>query len=710
LILASNDIKNQGKTIADILEKFPASEIQEYLKRYFYQIIGIYFPALILVFYIFIFWYVGPNQDPITYYSIFPTDGTKVTKDNFTKGWPYFSSFPANEAKNVPNDNFTEGWPKIIPKNIYKISHYEPKYLHLAILLVIVVILGESINAVTSRYTHLSPVITNWKERIRYGRNKRSFPGMSKISNWPVWLNETSFPVSFAEFDRYYISALEQDKRTLAGKIGWLSFYRNMLAVFIVILILQIILVVASNISYCNCNWPLLPFLPNLHGYEVYVIVISIIAAIFFRYGLRAQEKSSKEILWDAYKRYQLRKNLEIRHGDITIAFRIKDDAKKIVLEYIIDRWFLGVENAKQTISRYLITKVEEEYKKLQDDQKQKEKNKFKKINNLLTDSYKHWNNGAYEHVIFTTINAFKAMDKLKSDFKKSAKSNTHDYKTEKTGLAEKNWKIILGFYILENSLRTDAAFAEINKTISNSNWRDEAEKNSQGTNETTSNDSTDKTKDAKRISNEQQKLDNYYNADYRKDKKYFDKQANLIRETTDLYQKAFFQIMFSIEKYNEVQIPEDMREEGFGKLEEIYELFGGFEYNKAFEKAKELLKWLECISKPKIESIFPDSGMVGGYISVFGSNFGEKRDIVWFDNLPIGNSEIPDNESKDCLIWYNSGNRIDICLPRDIEPKEYMIRVTKENIHSDPFPYKIEANPKSGEETQSQSDKKDNK
>jgi hypothetical protein len=647
--------ESRGKTtFLDLLNKFPANEIQEYLKRYFYQIIGIYFPAIILVFYILLFWQVGPNNDPIVYYS------------NLT-----------NPANNV---NFTNGWPTIIPNNMHEISTYGEHIdiLQMVILLIIVVILGEGINAVTSRFTLLSPVITNWIERIKFSIKEWSFPAMSKISTWPVWLNETSFPVSFAEFDRYYISALEQDKRTLAGKIGWISFYRNMFAVFIVILILQTLLIVTSSIKYCNCYSIAIP---KIHGYEMYVIIISIIAAILFRFGLRSQEKSSKEALWDAYKRYQLRKNLEIRHGDITIAFRIKEDYKKIALDYIIDRWFLGVENAKQTISRYLLTKLETEYKELRKDPNLEDRKKFKKINGLLTDSYRYWNNGAYEHVISTAINAFKELEKL---------ARLTEY-NKIISLSEENWKSILGFYILENSLRTDAAFAEINKTILNSKWIEEQEAESKDTNKSIIGNSTSQTHEVK-ISNEKEKLDNYYNADYKKDKKYFDKQANLIRETTDLYQKAFFQIMFAIEKYNEIEIPEDKKEEGFKRLEKIYESFGEFDYDGAFKKAKALLEWLNEISKMKICEFFPKKGLEGGFISIYGTNFGDKKDIVWFDNIPIKDSKTSDNKNQGYLIWHNGGNRIDIQLPLYIKPKNYEVRVSKEKFSTDPVKYEIEA------------------
>ena len=67
-------------------------------------------------------------------------------------------------------------------------------------------------------------------------------------------------------------------------------------------------------------------------------------------------------------------------------------------------------------------------------------------------------------------------------------------------------------------------------------------------------------------------------------------------------------------------------------------------------------------------------------------------KDTVWFDNIHISDSEILCNKNKTYLIWYNGGSRIDVCLTPDIKPKEYLIRVTKEKFHSNPFPNKIES------------------
>jgi hypothetical protein len=231
---------------------------------------------------------------------------------------------------------------------------YDIKIISVILFVVAIVILGEGINAITSRFTMLSPVITSKKERIEFSIRNKSFPGIYDDARWPIWLNETSFPVSFSQFDRYYVSALEQDKRILAGKIGWVSFYRNMVAVFGIILALQVFL---TLITYMNIH--------RIYGYERYVIVVAILAIFFLLFGYRAQIKSNEAIFWDAYKRYQLRKNLEIRYGDLTLSFGIKDEHKTRAIEYMVDRWFLGVDNTIQTISRYLLTKLEEKYKKI---------------------------------------------------------------------------------------------------------------------------------------------------------------------------------------------------------------------------------------------------------------------------------------------------------------------------------------------------------
>jgi hypothetical protein len=263
--------KGNGRTtVSDFFKNIsPNQNFIEYLKRFFYQIIGIYFPAAVLFLYIFLFWYIsvgGVDKDPINYYS-----------QNSNSTWPGFIA-----------DNL-----KILEQNI----GYDIQVISVILFIVAIVILGEGINAITSRLTMLSPVITSKKERIEFSIWNRSFPGIYNDALWPIWLNEPSFPVSFSQFDRYYVSALEQDKRVLAGKIGWVSFYRNMVAVFGIILGLQVFL---TLLTYTSIH--------RIYGYESYVIVVAILVIFFLLFGYRAQIKSNEAIFWDAYKKYQLRK------------------------------------------------------------------------------------------------------------------------------------------------------------------------------------------------------------------------------------------------------------------------------------------------------------------------------------------------------------------------------------------------------------------
>ena len=213
--------KNGDNKLRDALKELsPSSTAVDYIKRFFYQIIGIYFPASILFLYLFLFWFVGIDQDPLSYYGGEFRNGTLI--------WP-----------EKLDDNLSQ----ILQQNASGSSGV----IHIVLFIVAIVILGEGINTVTSRFSILSPVTTTMKEAFKFSILNSPFPGISKDAGWPIWLNETSFPVSFAQFDRYYVSALEQDKRTLAGKIGWVSFYRNMLAIFCIILILQLILVFAPK-------------------------------------------------------------------------------------------------------------------------------------------------------------------------------------------------------------------------------------------------------------------------------------------------------------------------------------------------------------------------------------------------------------------------------------------------------------------------------
>ena len=71
-------------------------------------------------------------------------------------------------------------------------------------------------------------------------------------------------------------------------------------------------------------------------------------------------------------------------------------------------------------------------------------------VRKLLADSYKEWNIGGYSQVI---TNALKALEVL------------HIYLTLEA------WQTFRGYYNLENSLRTDAAFKEVQDNVIEWGW-----------------------------------------------------------------------------------------------------------------------------------------------------------------------------------------------------------------------------------------------
>ena len=532
----------------------PSSTMVDYIKRFFYQIIGIYFPAAILFLYIFLFWFVGPSHfDTITFY-----------KDQ---------------------NNFKEGWPKHIGNNTVQIMEQESpnssiRIIPLILFLIAIVILGEGINALTARLTKLTPLATSISDSMKFSVLESSFGGVYRNAGWPIWLNETSFPVSFAQFDRYYVSALEQDKRTLAGKIGWVSFYRNMVAVFLFIFILQVILTIVTS----------------MHGYETYILVISAIAIVLLLFGYRAQIRSNYATFWDAYKRYQLRKNLEIRYGDLALSLGIKDKYKTKALEYMVDRWFLAVDNTIQTVSRHFLTRVEKEYARLYRLSQSSKANKSlakaeNELRKKLTTSYSDWNRGAYERVIAETFKAFEIISKVRN-YKDIDKNTAASKLGDQIPTAE-DWKIIVGFYTLENSLRTDAAFLEIVANLSNWGWTIKNDKDllkSKNSTDNSLHSPNSLTLEAKPSSGKS-KIPNYYSPLPGENKDNYDDLANLIRETSDEYQKALFQVMHTLKTLltllSQNKLDNEQKEELFRKVRILYHLFGRYQYEDAFKCAK---------------------------------------------------------------------------------------------------------------------------
>jgi hypothetical protein len=184
-------------------------------------------------------------------------------------------------------------------------------------------------------------------------------------------------------------------------------------------------------------------------------------------------------------------------------------------MEYMVDLWFLAVEQSMSSLSRFLLSIVEKVYTSLKEEEEKKKKEAIDKkkyyslscfledlqkdetikpiiepikhfinvpenppiqthkitsiavlvwskmkskdireiernVRNLLVDSYREWNIGGYPQVI---TNALKTLEVLH------------------ISLTLEAWQTFRGYYNLENSLRTDAAFKEVQDHVIEWGW-----------------------------------------------------------------------------------------------------------------------------------------------------------------------------------------------------------------------------------------------
>jgi hypothetical protein len=538
---AKDDSKGEG--ILGIIGKIDTiSSPMDYIKRFFYQILGIYFPPVVLILYLVLFW---DRQ-------------------------PHMFSIPLTETSTIPTSQL------VLPQNnlvsLFEFINNNNQVLILLLFIITVAAIGEAVNSLTSRIAKISPIKTiHHRERdlsIKGDRlpligrilARRTFPSHdpTKVSDWPIWLNITRFPVNFAHFDRYYVSVLEQDKKTLAGKIGWLSFYRNMTAIASIILILQSYLVIHISMVHENS-------LLDKHLYEYYTLGIAAASTGLFYLGHHAQVNAHRTTLWDAYRRNELRKNLEIRYGELSLSLGIKDKYKIKAIEYVVDRWFLAVEQTMQSLSSFLLTLVEQVYltakkhieidrdgtlksfldsslQKVQEPAKssvkridasnQAEATSLRKVEarvkQLLIDSYREWNLGGYTQVLSNTL---KMLD------------------TFHLSLTLKAWQTIRGLYNLENSMRTDAAFREVENNLINWRWT------YQNLNKTNNSKRKQDERQGEKERGEEEERDRsitdipILDSHYFRTKQELDQAANMVSRSIDPYHDNFDKIMKTLKE-----------------------------------------------------------------------------------------------------------------------------------------------------------------
>lgn len=582
------------------------------IKRFLYQALGIYFPAVILIPYFLFFWSGGSYQI-ITGYI-----------------------------------------PDFIDSN---------QTFSMIIFLIGVFIVGEAINSLTSNITSISPVKLSLKDNLKYlltrqpmsiwSANNQALSSLRK-PNWPVWMNETYFPVSFAIFDRFYLTTLDADKKALAGKIGWVAFYRNLVAVFIILFVLQFITLSSVSVEGKMVSEKItLTSIYSLDGSDIIYLGVLLGLIVAFLRGYRAQINANRNILWNAYRRNELRKTLETRFGDLSLSLGIKDDYKKLAEDYILDCWFLAAENTIRDISGGILNQAELAYRTEHEhvekqrrsayrneagflDRKLLEKmNHNRKVDDnqktitncreQLLAASRYWHDGEYEMVIdraltiLENLRRLKNPDPLTSDsfdnknkadriIKLSAFPNIpiKDYsqkgKKEKEEsrsslFSEQYWKKIKGLYLFMDMFYAEATYQKISKNVVEWGWI------YQSNNSHSAGDDNSKGNLAQEYSS--------YN-------------APKFSETFDQFYSASSKIKEVIERINlqrtngdipnkvkRSELPYKEEKVLFKILDHIYIQFGGYYFLEAEDAAQKLLNYLNSTNENNKNSVRELKGYV---------------------------------------------------------------------------------------------------
>lgn len=619
--------QEEKKSLIDLSGFDVNSAFVKTLKRFFYQVIGIYIPGALLLIYILFFWDNG-----ILIHNI---------------------------------------WPQLVSQT--NLDAQTSQALQIFLFLISVVILGEAMNTFTSNFTILSPVKLTRVAKIKYifkrERVSSVFLSLSEPRwgfsereiRWPIWLNETYYPISFAIFDRDFLTKLDIDKKPLAGKIGWIAFYRNLALVFLIISVVNIWQILITDkpsldaASLISSNTIL--FSPQM------VFEYSLVPLFMLFYlGYRSQKRANTSIFWSAYRRNELQKSLEAKYGDLTLSLGIVKEHQRQAWYYITDKWYLAVESARRVVSSSILSKAECFYIKrygkdlqkkdrtstetakprpedlkwtittigvkfVMDDIEQKKNNRImgglgeqyqnvktktkeggrsirteweerreKRNRDELIKASTDWNNGDYEMVMSRSYNVIldieeQIKEQIEDDKELSEEKKNELEENEKEEL-EDYWKLIKGLYIFVDALYTEAAYQEIKSNVTDWGWiyrREDTKVHNSDNNhsylENASNPtSSDRTEyvHASRISihNEEEKT-----------------QA-LMWEATDDFSLTTKRIMEVIRKMDECRrvcnLSYDEENYCFRELRRILTYLGGYDYENANNACEDLIKQIE--------------------------------------------------------------------------------------------------------------------
>jgi hypothetical protein len=534
------------------------------IKRFFYQALGIYTPASLLVIYLMLFWNGG----------LLP--------------------FLAQDLPDWIKDNTT--------------------FIVIIFILGILVI-GEAINSITSYISTLSPLKLSIKNRLKFqfrrspisiwsgskwsGSNPLIY--VSRERKWPVWLNETYYPVPFAIFDRFYLTTLDADKKALAGKIGWVAFYRNLVAVLGIIMGLRFL-----DLSFETENGNLFAKSLNLvspsslNTFDSLFLIVTFVLIIAFYLAYKAQINANKDILWNAYRRNELKKNLEARFGDLTAILGIADKYKKVAEDYILNCWFLAAEYSLRDVSGAILTRAEIAYR-TEFDRWREDRTRIhqsltdeswfylgrgRALRNEKTLDYcrtqllrasKYWHDGGYEMVIDTALTIMQTLGTLK--FSDGGKGKT------RVPFSLNFWRMIKGLYLFTDIFYADAVYKQISKEVSNWGWvypisGDRKHKDGEPVKDSLAQD-------------------------------YFWLKETKISESFDPYVTAMAVVSKTINLVNEIRNKKEKKltaeEETvyFRILDRIYVEFGGYNYDRALDMARRLYDYLQSPFQNTAEKLY---------------------------------------------------------------------------------------------------------
>jgi len=305
-----------------------SSQLAYIISRFYYQILGIYFPAVILVSFFYFYYY------------------------------DYLTSLFGPIVHSLNSIQF-DRW-----------------YLTLLVIIGIVVIIGEFINVISSRISFLSPGPIRKVDLFKSIIGIKVRPLWLDKVQWPIWFGISDYPIPFSSFDRYYLESLDKEKRSLAGKIGWTTFFRNMSIVFSIIFLAQVflfymILNSQTNILTQNLKLDSTTSLPDfiIHPGKTFFIplILPLVLAFGFYVGFTSNRRSYDLVFWKSYRRNEFIKWFEAKNGSLQTVFNINSNSLSKAANFVTDTLYYESDQYMRNFSSIILNELETSYGRLRE-------------------------------------------------------------------------------------------------------------------------------------------------------------------------------------------------------------------------------------------------------------------------------------------------------------------------------------------------------